>query len=208
MKKLLLASNGKFLIEKGYDLLGVPKDHVRIAYITTASKGARDLNYLENHKKSMHANGLDFEEMDVEGKSLNELDALFSGKNVIHVEGGNTFYLLKAIKESGCDKVLKELVLRGVIYVGTSAGAYIVCPTIETSTWGPDKKDDYGLTDFTGLNLVPFLLKVHYKDELENLFREKIKTASRPVRILRDGQAILVENDLYTLVGEGEEVKL
>ena len=37
----------------------------------------------------------------------------FKNKNVIHVEGGNTFYLLKAIRESGFAEVLKELLNEG-----------------------------------------------------------------------------------------------
>ena len=44
--KLLLASNGGFLIEHGYALLGIPKSEMRIGYVTTASKGVEDLSYL------------------------------------------------------------------------------------------------------------------------------------------------------------------
>ena len=188
-------------------MLGIPKDEISIAYITTASKGVADKRYLEFHKQSMVEKGYKFEEIDIEGKSKDELYRLLAGKNVIHVEGGNAFYLLKAIKQSGFDEVVRDLVDRGVIYVGTSAGAYVACPTIETSTWGPDKKDDCGLTDFRGLNFVPFLIKGHYKDELEKLFKEKARHASRPVRVLRDGQGILVEDGSYKLVGAGEEIK-
>ncbi len=208
MKKLLLASNGEFLIKKGYDLLGIPREQIKIAYIITASKAASDKKFLDIHKESMKEQGLNFEEIDIEGKTKEELYKLLDGKNVIHIEGGNTFYLLKAVKESGFDQVLKDMVSRGIAYVGTSAGAYIACPTIETSMWGPKIRDQYGLTDFTALNFVPFLLWVHYKDDMEGLIREKMKTTSLPVRILRDGQGILVENDSYTFVGEGEEIRL
>lgn len=207
MKKLLLASNGKFLIDKGYDLLGIPRDQIKIAYIITASKGAHDTKYISTHKQAMSENRLGFEEIDIDRKTREELQMLLSDKNVIHVEGGNAFYLLKAMRESGCDEIIKELVFKGVAYIGTSAGAYIACPTIETSTWGPKEPDNYGLTDLAALNLVPFLIKAHYKDDLEKLFREKAQSASRPVRILRDGQGILVEDDTYTFVGDGEEVK-
>jgi peptidase E len=82
-----------------------------------------------------------------------------------------------------------------------------MCPTIEVSDWNPDGKDRFGVTDFTALNYVPFVLKVHYKDEAENLVKEKMKTLKYPLRILRDGQGILVENDKYTFIG-GEEIIL
>ena len=31
---------------------------------------------------------------------------------------------------------------------------------------------DFQFTDFSALNYVPFVLKVHYKDEAENLIKE------------------------------------
>jgi dipeptidase E len=165
-------------------------------------------SWFDEHMSNMRDAGYRFTEMDIEGKGADELRRLFAGKTVVHVEGGNTFYLLKAVRTSGFEEVVKELLARGVPYVGTSAGAYIACPTIEVSTWGPRKRDNYGVTDLRALNLVPFLIKSHYKDELADLFREKVRQASAPVRFLRDGQGIFVEGDSYRFVGEGEEVKL
>ena len=83
-----------------------------------------------------------------------------------------------------------------------------MCPSIEVSNWNPDSKDRFGLIDFTALNYYPFFLKVHYKDESEALVKEKMKTLKYPIHILRDGQGIFVEDDKYTFVGDGEEVKL
>ncbi|MBI2888669.1 MAG: Type 1 glutamine amidotransferase-like domain-containing protein [Candidatus Liptonbacteria bacterium] len=208
MRKLLLASDGGFLIKEGYAVLGVPKEKAHIAYITDASKGESNHEYLELHKGAMAEAGYRFTEMDVEGRSAEELRRMFAGKTVLHVEGGNSFYLLKAVRASGFEEVVREILAQGVPYVGTSAGAYLACPTIEVSTWGPKKKDHYGVTDFRALNLVPFLVRAHYKDELADLIREKARHASCPVRILRDGQGILVEGDSYRFVGTGEEVFL
>jgi len=39
--KLILGSDLSFLLKYGYDLTGIPKDQIRIGYVTTASKGAR-----------------------------------------------------------------------------------------------------------------------------------------------------------------------
>ena len=206
--KLLLASNGQFLIEQGYKLLGIPLDKIKLGWITTASKGVDDKTYLERHKAQMREQGLSFEEFDIEGKTPEQLSAFLKTKNVIHLEGGNTFYLLMAVKETGFDVILKKALENGLIYVGTSAGAYLVCPTIEAATWEANPKDSYGLTDLRALNLVPFLLKVHYKDVMASALKERLAQATYPVRILRDGQGILAENNTYTFVGEGEEVKL
>ena len=206
--KILLASNGKFLIEEGYRLLGIPKDEIRIGWVITASKGVEKLDYLERHKKAMQEIGYDFEEFDIEGKNEDEILNFFANKNVVHIEGGNTFYLLKVVKEIGFEKTLKKLFDKGLAYVGSSAGAYIMCPTIEVSKFGRNVHRNFGLTDLTALNYVPFSLKVHYTDDMEADVREIIKSLKYPLRILRDGQGIMCEDGKCYFVGEGEEVKL
>jgi len=205
--KLLLASNGKFLIEEGYKLLGIPQDKIRIGWITTASKGVEKLDYLERHKKAMRDEGYKFEEFDIEGKTENEILNFFADKNVIHIEGGNTFYLLKVIKEIGFEETLKKLLEKGLASAGSSAGAYIMCPTIEVSKFGRTADRSFGLTDLTALNYVPFYIKVHYTDEMEADVRAMLKQFKYPLRILRDGQGILCEDGKYTFVGMGQEVK-
>ena len=205
--KIILASDLSFLLKYGYDLTGISKSEMKIGYVTTASKGSRDTAFLEKVKNAMKENAIDFEEIDIESKSKKELLNFFKNKNIVHVEGGNTFYLLKAIRESGFAEILKELLSEGKVYIGTSAGAYIMCPTIEVADWNETGRDRFGLTNFSALNYVPFVLKVHYKNEMENTVKEKKKTLKYPLRILRDGQGILIENDKYTFVG-GEETIL
>lgn len=205
--KIILASDLSFLLKYGYDMTGILKSKMKIGYVTTASKGARDKTFFEKVKNAMRENNISFEEIDIEGKSKDDMLNFFKNKNVIHIEGGNTFYLLKAIRETGFAEVLKELLSEGKVYIGTSAGAYIMCPTIEVANWNETGKDRFKLTDFSALNYVPFVLKVHYKDEAENLVKEKMKTLKYPLRILRDGQGIIKENDKYTFIG-GEEVIL
>lgn len=210
MRRLLLSSNGSFVIEKGLRLLFDDISKIKLAYITTAGKGSKDRTYLEIHKEMLRKEGYDFEELDIEGKNENELRELLKDKDAIYVEGGNTFYLLKAVMESGFDKVIKELIGQGVAYIGSSAGSYIMCPTIEMSTWKKpgEEKDRFGVNDFTGLNFVPFLVKAHYNPEQKELLVEYISKTKYPVKILEDGQAILVEGEGYKLIGEGKEIKL
>jgi dipeptidase E len=207
MKKLLLASNGKFLIEEGYPLLKIPKEKLRIGYVITACKGVDSQEYLEKHRAMMRQQGLAFEELDIEGKTREELVSFVRDKNVIHIEGGNTFYLLKAVKAAKFDKIIKEALDRGAVYAGTSAGAYIACPDISVAAQ-MSSKDNFGLKDFAALDLVPFLVVAHYTDEEAEEVKRFAKKSPYPVRILRDGQGILVENEKYTFVGKGKEVKL
>lgn|SRR3989344_7843388 len=206
MKKLLLLSSLRFLISGNLPpVLGKPFNQFKTAHIITASKGVKDLAYLERNRVFFKANGYDIEELDLDGKNEKELRKILQDKELVYVEGGNTFYLLKSARENGFEQVIKELLPRGLIYMGASAGSYLTCPTIETSTWKREH-NRYGVTNFTALNLVPFLLFVHYRPEHQELVRERIKHASHPVKILTDEQALLVEGNDVALIGTDPEV--
>ena len=206
--KLLLASSGKSIHKLLPRIVSKPIEQFKIGWVTTASKGVDDLTYLKINKKMMEDLSWNFEEIDIEGRIPAELRTLFIDKDIVYVEGGNTFYLLKAIKESGFDNVLKELIDRSVVYVGTSAGSYVMCPTIEMSTWKPSPKPRFGLQDLTALNYVPFLLSVHYDPKNREILKKAISNTKYPVRILTDEQALFVQDSKITLIGEGEEIKL
>ena len=174
-----------------------------------AWKGAHSLDYLERAKNIFAANNYNYEELDLDGKNEQWLRDYMNDFDVVYVQGGSTFYLLNSIRKSGFDKVLKDLVPKGLYYIGASAGSYVACPTIEMATWkDPDKYDRCGITDFTGMNLVPFCLSVHYMPEYKEVLKEKIKDFKYPVHILTDEQAILVQDGKEQLIGNKEEIKL
>lgn len=204
--KLILASDITFLLEYGYVLTGIPKEQMKIGYVTTSAKGGNWKEFFDNVENIIQEAGYNFEKIDIESKTKEEIKDFFKDKNIVHLEGGSTYYLLRAIRATGFDQILRELLKEGKVFVGISAGAYVMCPTIEVADW--NEQDRFGVTDFTGLNYVPFLLKVHYKDDQEVLVREKINSLKYPLRILRDGQGIVVEENKYTFIGDGVELKL
>ena len=207
--KIILASDLSFLLKYGYDLTGIPKGKMKIGHITTAYKVSRNsLDFFKKVDETIKEKGYDMENFDIEGKTKEEIRSFFKDKNVVHIEGGNTFYLLKAIRETGFADILKELLNEGKVYIGTSAGSYVMCPTIEVSNWNPDGKDRFEVTDFTALNYVPFVLKVHYTDEMKGLVSEKVKTLKYPIRILKDGQGMFCEDGNCRFIGDGDEIKL
>lgn len=204
--KLLLASKEKFLIKKGYSLLNIPKDKLRIGYINTALKVVEDteyLAYMKEYEEEMVKNNIYFERFDIKDKTEKEIREFFADKNVIQVSGGNPFYLLKTVYESGFDKILKDLLNDGLCYVGCSSGSYIMCPTVEVGGW-KISRNKHGVTDFTALGYVPFLIKCHYSDDQKEKVLEKIKTLKYPLKLLTDNQGILVDNGKYSFVGEGD----
>ncbi|MBI2514714.1 Type 1 glutamine amidotransferase-like domain-containing protein [Candidatus Wolfebacteria bacterium] len=208
MKTILLTSAGMDVKEEILEILPKPANQIKLAHISTASKAEGNLSYLEKENREMKALGFQVEEIDIEGKNEAELRKLLEDRDVIYVQGGNTFYLLKYVRESGFDKVVKDLIDKGVIYIGVSAGSYIACPTIEMANWKSQDRNVVGLTDFAGLNLVPFLLSVHYKPEYKEVLKREILAAKYPVKILTDEQAILIRDGEISLVGKGEEIKI
>lgn len=190
------------------EILPKPANQCRLAFVFTAAKPEKDTGYVLRNKTSLMEAGFQLEEIDIDGKREDELRSLLEGKDVIFVEGGNAFFLLKCVRESGFDKIVKELIERGVLYIGSSAGSYIACPTIETATWKRKDKPRFGVTDLRAMNLVPFLFFAHYAPEYDGLLKEGIAQTKFPVKILTDEQAILVKDGKARLVGKGTEVKL
>lgn len=206
--KLLLASKEKFLLDKGYNSLNIPKDQLKIGAINSGLKPVTDqgyLQYIKEYREEVKLSGISFEEFDIEGKSKDEIIDFFKDKNVIQIIGGNVFYLIRAIRESGFPEILKDLLNRGLFYVSCSSGSYIMCPDLIVGTWR--SKNNYDVIDLTGLNYVPFCLKCHYVDEKESEIREKMKTLKYPLRVLKDDQAILIEDGRETFIG-GPEIIL
>lgn len=163
---------------------------------------------MKRDKQAMLNAGFQVEDIDIEGKDKRGLWGLLKDKDVIYVQGGNTFYLLKHIKESGFDKVVKELINEGVTYIGVSAGSYVACPTIEVANWKHQDRNMVGLKDLTALNLVPFLMTVHYEPKYKPILEKEIPSTSYPVKILTDNQALLVRDGQVRLIGEGREIKI
>jgi len=180
-----------------------------MAHVITASKSVPNIDYLERHRRFFHEQGYDIREVDLDGKNPEQLREELKGFEAVHVEGGNSFYLLKSIRESGFDIVIKELIPKGMIYIGASAGSYVTCPTIEMALWKhQDKYNHHGITDLTAMNLVPFLVTAHYKPEYKELLAEKIGKTHVPVRILSDSQAILYADGKESLLGDPHPITI
>ncbi len=208
MQTLLLLSHGKFLANNLPDILGISMAGLKVVHITTASKGARvDMSpYWETVHQNLSAHGCLVDDLDIEGLSEQALREILKRYQAVFVNGGNVFYLLKAMRVCSFEKVLKELLAEGLIYMGASAGAYVACPTIEVASWDASR-NTFGLTDYSGFNFVPYVLKAHYHPDLFDLIKDKSEKMIFPIRILTDDQAILVKDNVSYFLG-GEEVKL
>ena len=209
-KTILLTSAGMQMKDEIIKLLQKPAYDVTVAFISTASKPEQNLSYVKKDWDAMKEMGFNLEEIDIEGKNENQLLKLLSPKDIIFVEGGNTFYLLKAMRESNFEKVIRKLLKQGKVYIGVSAGSIVAGKTIETAGWKNADRNIVGLKNLKGLNLVPFNIFVHYQPEYAEIIKQEIKNPRkrRKLKILTDEQAILVQGKETMLIGKGEEVIL
>jgi dipeptidase E len=80
---------------------------------------------------------------------------------VLYVGGGNSFRLLRALRDRGLVGAVRERVAAGELaYVGSSAGTNMACPTLRTTNDMPILQPD----SFEAFGLVPFQVNPHYLD--------------------------------------------
>jgi peptidase E len=211
-KTLLLTSDGMQMKNEIIKLLQKPAYNVTVAFISTAAKPQNDITYLKNDWIIMSEEmGFNVEEVDIEGKTESQVMELIRLKDIIFVEGGNTFYLLKAMRACNFERIIRKLLKQGKVYIGASAGSIVAGKTIKTAGWKDADKNIVGLKNLKGLNLVPFDIFVHYLPEHAEIIKQEIKSPrkrAKKLKILADGQAILVQGKETVLIGQGEAVKL
>lgn len=125
----------------------------------------------------------------------------------IVVGGGNTWKLLKQIRDNGLIEAVRERVLSGTPYIGWSAGSNVACPTIRTTNDMPVTEPD----SFGSFNLVPFQINPHYLDAnpaghagetREQRILEFIEmNPGIYVLGLREGTMLKMESRMLTLIG-------
>jgi peptidase E len=208
-KTLLLTSAGMQMKKEITKLLQKPAYDITVVFISTAAKSAENLDYLRMDWNIMRDEmGFNVEEYDIEGKKEDEVMKELEFKDIIYVEGGNTFYLLKAMRECNFERVIKKLLKMGKVYVGSSAGSIVAGRSIQTAEWIGDRNTVH-LKDLRGLNIVPFDIFCHYRPEYAEIIKQKIKNPkkrAKRLKIITDQQAILVQGKETDLIGEGNAI--
>ncbi|MGB6037295.1 MAG: dipeptidase PepE [Cryomorphaceae bacterium] len=138
---------------------------------------------------------------DTPQQAIEECDGIFTG-------GGNTFLLLKTLQEKGLIEPLRNKVLSGTPYMGTSAGSNIAGKTINNTN---DMPIVYPKS-FEALELVPFNLNPHYLDPdptskhmgetRETRIKEFHTQSEVPVFGIREGTALEIQGEDWSIIGE------
>lgn len=128
--------------------------------------------------------------------------------SAIVVGGGNTWMLLKMIRDNNLIEPIRRKVTDGTPYIGWSAGSNMACPTIRTTNDMPVVEPD----SFGAFNLIPFQINPHYLDSnpaghagetREQRIEEFIEVnPSIYVAGLREGTMLLMEDENLVLKGK------
>ncbi len=192
--KLFLTSSGlSDTNEKDFlALLARDPKGLRVAFVPTAMNEEPEevkQKYIPGDVKDLTDLGMSVDFVDLQKLNEESIVAAFEPYDIIYVYGGNTFYLMYYASQSGFAKHITEII-KDKIYVGISAGSVIAGPNIELSQWGKESdRNTIGLTNMTGLSLVPFSIIPHWKGqsfpEAENYPYE--------VKYIKDGEAIVID---------------
>ncbi len=183
-------------------------ENKKTAYISNALDFSNDI---ERRKQSeatdidqLKSLGLDVEILDLReyfDKQI-ELEKKILEFGVIWVRGGNLFVLRQAMKISGFDNVLKNILKNNILYGGFSAGICILAPTlrgmdlIDDSTVKPYKNQQEIIWD--GLDILDYSIIPHYhsdhpESESANKAVEYMIENKLLFKALKDGEVIIIE---------------
>jgi dipeptidase E len=204
MKKLFLASFASVSIELVIDLLPKPANQLKAAFIPTAGDPYDNKDFVYVDREAIVKMGMTVVDIDLKTTKGYDLEKALHDIDVILVAGGNTFYLLDQAKKSGFDSIVKKCIERGVIYIGSSAGSILCCPTVEGAKRFDSPADAPDLADYTGLDLIDFVIIPHaQKEKYKDRIRETIDDMNGKeleVKTLTDNQAIIINDDNVKIV--------
>lgn len=203
MKKLFLASAAVFTLDLIRQTLPSSTKKLRVAFVPTAADLYTEKQWMYDDRNKLLKMGFDVFDVDIKNKTEEKLFEELKSIDMLFVSGGNTYYLLEKTLQSGFDKVVKKLIDKGVIYIGSSAGSVLTCPTIEFIE-DLDDRSEANLTAFNGLGLVDFLILPHYGDPKYDARLNKIiatwKNKGHNIITLTNNQAIILEGDSQRIV--------
>lgn len=229
--KLLLTSSGitNTELEKAFSDLIENRSNLKVALIPTAGDpidwitselpGYDTIPKIneEKLKANLNKKSKTQEEYEVKGFEVTVVDLKkdpewikneLNKVDIIHVGGGDGNWLCDWARIAKLDTYLKDLLEKGVVFVGASAGSNLVTPSFGLGWWTPEWKESHA-----GLSLVDFCLAVHQKEGDERTSEDKIVENREKIRkfiefswkvyLLKDGQAIKVDGDTVEHIGPG-----
>lgn len=201
--KLLLASE---FTESFHKTKNIIRDHVngqKVIFIPTAAIGENFEPTYERTIQPFEDCGAIVETLDIRNISESNLREFLKDISAIYVCGGNTFYLLEKMRACNFEKVLREKLNDGLLYIGSSAGSIVLSPDIDFIR-PMDTPEKANLSDTIGLNLIDFSFVPHLEHstmgEAASEIKKKHTSLDQDMFVLKDDEVIYVENKKTTFL--------
>jgi len=184
----------------------INKKGLKLLFITTAAEVEEgDLQWLDDDRNALVKAGFKVTDYTITGKTDGQIKKDIDSVDIIYFCGGNTFYLLEKIQQSGCAKTICDFVKNGKIYIGTSAGSIVAGPDIYPTYRLDNAKKAPDLKGYKGLGLVDFVIFPHwgnkfFKDLYLNRRLEHAYTTGNKIILLTNRQYVLVEGEMYKII--------
>lgn len=205
MKKLFLSSSVSHVAKDIADRIGDAADKKLVFIITASETDDGDLSWRDADRNALVEAGFVVTDYTITGKTKEQVEKDLRTFDVIHIEGGNTYYLLQKIQETNCAEILCKLVEEGMPYIGCSAGSCVAGPDIYPLRHTDPLKEFCRLESYTGLGLVDFVILPHWGAEhCKDLYLSKrIKfnyNEEYKLMFLTDNQYIYIEDDCMKFI--------
>ncbi len=171
---------GKIIKNEGSELTGK-----RAVFIPTAGDPYKNNDFVEADKIALQKYGIEVTDLDLKNKTEKEINKSLAMADILLVAGGDTFYLMEKLKKSGADKAIKNFIRKGGIYIGSSAGSIVCCPTIGGAEKFDNPKLAPNLENFNGMGIFNEVVIPHTHKEkyFERVKETTDKLTSRGFKI-------------------------
>jgi len=171
-----------------------------IVYIPTAKNGEE----FGSWKKSdsfirLQKLGATIKPIELEQYVHKSISSEFKNADIVWFGGGQTGYLLYWIRRVSLDTYLPEVLEKGALYVGSSAGS-MVCSKTQFASELYIGEPERGASLLPGLGYIDFEIYPHFTDDLKPELERLWKKGK--LYLIKDGEAIVKDKDKVTVLGK------
>lgn len=181
------------------------KKNPRVTFIPNKKEFAKeDYNEFKRYFSKYALTEIDCFLIDVD-YTEEELNKCLSS-DVIFLDGGNTFYLLKFVKKNGLTPKFAKFIENGGVLAGLSAGAIMMTPNIH-SAFIPSvdaDENEFDIKKFKAMHFVDFEFFPHYKNTRKYVHEISLysKFNKYPIFCCTDGSGIVIDGRKKIFIGE------
>lgn len=204
--KLFLSSTLEETMPLFTKAMGTKPKKTRVLFIANAADPYKEKYWIDFDRQAWIRAGYQLIEIDLRNTTDDSLINILDNSDVIHMCGGNTFYLLSLLQDKGFVDIIADFVRKNkIIYSGTSAGSILASSMMELYKYTDEGKQfTKKLTGFKGLGLVDFIIVPHCNNEkfiktevpkiISHLPEQKL-----PLIFLYDNQAVIVREKKFEI---------